>query len=308
MNVLAVGTVALDSIQTPFGAAEKILGGSATYITLAARYFSTDIALVAVVGDDFPPEFVNLLRSASINIDGLEIVSGQQTFAWEGRYEYDLNQRETIATHLNVLTSFTPVLEDHLKTSKIVCLGNLDPSIQGSILDQVSNSKLVICDTMNYWIRETPDALINILGRIDCLVINDSECRELTDEPNLIRAARQIREMGPDILVVKKGEHGALLFTDNNVFSLPAYPLEDIQDPTGAGDAFMGGFAGFLAGVTDINLDALKQAVVHGSAIASFCVEAFGPDKLLEIDEESIRTRLDAFRDLTQIPGLKIHV
>lgn len=302
MDVLAVGTVALDSIQTPFGDAENILGGSATYLSLAARYFTSDVGLVAVVGYDFPDAFIDLLRDASINIDGLDMSTDQRTFAWEGRYEYDLNQRETIATHLNVLTSFKPVLKDHLRSSKIVCLGNLDPGIQSSVLDQVTDSKLVICDTMNYWIRETPEALNQMLPRIDCLVINDSECRELADEPNLIKAARLIREMGPEILVVKKGEHGALLFTDGVIFSVPAYPLEDIQDPTGAGDAFMGGFAGFLAGVPDITLDALKQAVVHGSAIASFCVEAFGTDRLREIDAASIRQRLGSFRELTQIP------
>jgi len=302
MDVLAVGTVALDSIETPFGKADDVLGGSATYIALAARYFTPDVSIVAVVGRDFPDTYRQVLRDARINLDGLETSADELTFAWAGRYEFDLNQRETLATHLNALSSFRPVISDRLCGSDILCLGNLDPVIQHSVLDQVSGARFVVCDTMNYWIRETPDALRRILPRIRCLVVNDSECRELADEPNLIRAARKIRDMGPDILVVKKGEHGALLFADGTVFSVPAYPLEDIQDPTGAGDAFMGGFAGCLAGVEDITLSTLKQAVVFGSAIASFSVEAFGPERLLEIDGNDIRARIEAFRELTTIP------
>jgi sugar/nucleoside kinase (ribokinase family) len=302
MDVLAVGTVALDSVETPFGRAENILGGSATYIALASRYLAKTTSLLAVVGYDFPEPFLDRFREADINIDGLELSSEQRTFAWEGRYEYDLNQRETIATHLNALETFNPILSEENRRARIVCLGNLAPGIQTAVLDQLVGSRFVVCDTMNYWIRETPDELRAVLPRIDCLVVNDSECRQLTDEPNLIRAARLIRKMGPDILVVKKGEHGALLFTDSVVFSVPAYPLEDIQDPTGAGDAFMGGFAGSLAGASSISIDALKQAIVYGSALASYTVESFGADRLLELDGRLIQERVDAFRDLTTIP------
>lgn len=306
MSVLAVGTVALDSIETPFGKAENILGGSAMYITMAARFFSADVRLVAVVGYDFPDEFVDQLRGAEIDLTGLEVDESSKTFAWEGKYEHDLNQRNTIATHLNALKTFQPQIPDQLRKSDIVCLGNLDPNVQCSVLDQMIDPTFVVCDTMNYWIDETPEKLRETLGRIDCLIVNDSECRQLADEPNLIRSSKLIQQMGPKILVIKKGEHGALLFTEDNVFSVPAYPLEDIQDPTGAGDAFMGGFAGHLSAQKDISLDALKQAVVFGSAVASFTVEAFGPDRLFEIENADIRKRIEAFRDLTTIPTLEI--
>lgn len=306
MSVLAVGTVALDSVETPFGRAENILGGSATYITMAARFFEQETRLVAVVGYDFPVPFVEKLRDAEINLTGLEVNENERTFAWEGKYHYDLNQRDTIATHLNALKTFRPKISEPLSRSKIVCLGNLDPGIQHNVLDQMVEPSLVVCDTMNYWIQETPDQLRKTLSRIDCLVINDSECRELADEPNLIRAARMIQAMGPSILVVKKGEHGALLFADQKVFSVPAYPLEDIYDPTGAGDAFMGGFAGYLASRSEISLESLKQAVVAGSAVASFTVEAFGPDRLFEIDRGDIVDRILAFRELTTIPSMEV--
>lgn len=308
MDVLAVGTVALDSIETPFGKAENVLGGSAVYITKAARYFTPSVCLIAVVGYDFPTEFVEQLRNADIDLSGLSRDENARTFAWEGRYEYDLNQRETIATHLNALKTFRPVIPEHLRTARIVCLGNLDPHIQCAVLEQMIEPEFVACDTMNFWIEHTPEKLNEILGKIDCLVVNDSECRELADEPNLIRAARFIRERGPEILVVKKGEHGALLFTDGNIFSVPAYPLEDIQDPTGAGDAFMGGFVGYLASQKHITLDVLKQAVVYGSAIGSFAVETFGPDRLFNLDALAIQDRLQAFRDLTTIPAAEITV
>ncbi|GMQ80831.1 MAG: PfkB family carbohydrate kinase [Rhodothermia bacterium] len=305
MSVLAVGTVALDSVETPFGKAKNILGGSATYITLAARFFSSDVRLIAVIGYDFPEEFVDQLKDAKIDLTGLEVDRSSKTFAWEGKYEYDLNQRDTIATHLNALETFRPQIPERFRKSKIVCLGNLDPLIQCSVLDQMIDPDFVICDTMNFWINQTPDKLCETVGRIDCLVVNDSECRQLADEPNLIRAARIIQQMGPKILVIKKGEHGALLFNDESVFSVPAYPLEDIQDPTGAGDAFMGGFAGYLAAQKDFSSDALKQAVVFGSAVASFTVEAFGPDRLFEIDGPAISKRIEAFRELTTIPTLE---
>ncbi|MGA1494462.1 MAG: PfkB family carbohydrate kinase, partial [Rhodothermales bacterium] len=248
MSLLAVGTVAFDQIETPFGRRDRALGGSATYLTLASRFMTDAVNLVAVVGSDFPEEYVEVLRSRNVNLDGLERRADQKTFAWGGRYHFDLNNRDTLFTDLNVLSEFHPTLPGHYTDAKIVCLGNLDPSVQAHVMDQTTSADLVLCDTMNFWIENTPDALDELLGRVDCLVINDSEARELAGEPNLILAARKIRDRGPRILIIKKGEHGALMFVENTVFSVPAYPLEDIQDPTGAGDAFMGGFAGYLSG------------------------------------------------------------
>jgi len=302
MSLLAVGTVAFDQIETPFGKRDRALGGSATYLTLAARFMTDDINLVAVVGNDFPEEYVEVLRSRHINLDGLEYRADEKTFAWGGRYHYDLNNRDTLFTDLNVLSSFNPVLPEHYTGSRIVCLGNLDPTVQASVMDQCAAADLVLCDTMNFWIENTPEALGSLLGRVDCLVINDSEAREMANEPNLIVAARKIRERGPRVLIIKKGEHGALMFAEDTIFSVPAYPLEDIQDPTGAGDAFMGGFAGYLSGCREINLDALKHALVYGSVVASFTVEKFGPEGLYDLSRAEILTRIDAFRDLTTIP------
>ncbi|MGB1049006.1 MAG: PfkB family carbohydrate kinase [Rhodothermales bacterium] len=302
MSLLAVGTVAFDQIETPFGKRDRALGGSATYLTLAARFMTDDINLVAVVGNDFPEEYVDVLRSRQINLDGLEFRDDQKTFAWGGRYHYDLNNRDTLFTDLNVLSSFSPVLPAHYTGSRIVCLGNLDPTVQASVMDQCTSADMVLCDTMNFWIESTPDALDALLARVDCLVINDSEARELANEPNLIVAARKIRDRGPRILIIKKGEHGALMFAEDSIFSVPAYPLEDIQDPTGAGDAFMGGFAGYLSGCREIDLNALKHALVCGSVIASFTVEQFGPEGLYDLTNEDILARIASFRDLTAIP------
>ena len=302
MSLLAVGTVAFDQIETPFGRRDRALGGSATYLTLASRFMTDAVNLVAVVGSDFPEEYVEVLRSRNVNLDGLERRADQKTFAWGGRYHFDLNNRDTLFTDLNVLSEFHPTLPGHYTDAKIVCLGNLDPSVQAHVMDQTTSADLVLCDTMNFWIENTPDALDELLGRVDCLVINDSEARELAGEPNLIVAARKIRERGPRILIIKKGEHGALMFVENTVFSVPAYPLEDIQDPTGAGDAFMGGFAGYLSGCSSITLDALKNALVYGSVVASFTVEKFGPEGLYDLTRAQIMERIGAFRDLTTIP------
>ena len=302
MSLLAVGTVAFDQIETPFGRRDRALGGSATYLTLASRFMTDVVNLVAVVGSDFPEEYVEVLRSRNVNLDGLERRADQKTFAWGGRYHFDLNNRDTLFTDLNVLSEFHPILPGHYTDAKIVCLGNLDPSVQAHVMDQTTSADLVLCDTMNFWIENTPDALDELLGRVDCLVINDSEARELAGEPNLILAARKIRDRGPRILIIKKGEHGALMFVENTVFSVPAYPLEDIQDPTGAGDAFMGGFAGYLSGCSSITLDALKNALVYGSVVASFTVEKFGPEGLYDLTRAQIMERIGAFRDLTTIP------
>ncbi|HAY36181.1 MAG TPA: sugar kinase [Bacteroidetes bacterium] len=302
MSVLAVGTVAFDQIETPFGKRDKALGGSAMYITMAARFMCDDVRLVAVVGNDFPPEYREVMASRQINLAGLEVQEDGLTFAWGGRYHYDLNNRDTVYTDLNVLATFDPVLPAEYRDANVLCLGNLDPGVQDSVLNQVVDPSIVICDTMNYWIEQTPEKLKHILSRVDCLVVNDSEARELSDSSNLVVAAKKIREMGPEIVVIKKGEHGALLFANESVFMVPAYPLEDIQDPTGAGDAFMGGFAGFLSGCKDIDLDSLKHALVHGSAVASFTVEQFGPEGLYDLSRPEIEKRIDAFRDLTTIP------
>lgn len=305
MSILAVGTTALDSVETPFGRADRILGGSATYITLTARYFCPDVRLVGVVGGDFPDEYLETLRGSGVDLEGLEVRPDADTFAWSGRYHYDLNERDTLDTHLGVVASFDPVIPEAYRDSRIVCLGNLDPTIQRGVLEQVKRPEWVVCDTMNYWIEHTPDALRETLTLVDCLVINDAEARQLADEPNLVRAAQQIRAMGPDVLVIKKGEHGALLFTEDLVFSAPAYPLEDIEDPTGAGDTFAGGMAGHLARCgAGIEPEQLRRAIVYGSAMASFCVEAFGPDRLLELDRAQITERARAFRELSRIPEL----
>lgn len=304
MSVLAVGTVALDSIETPFGAAPRVLGGSATYITLAARQFCDDVGLVAAVGDDFPTEYLQVLRDGGVDIGGLEVRAGEKTFFWAGRYHFDMNDRDTLTTELNVLRSFDPVVPDRYRDARILCLGNLDPSIQRRVRSQMRGTELVVCDTMNYWIDRAPDSLRETLQQVDCLIINDAEARQLADEPNLVRAARIIRAMGPNLLVIKKGEHGALLFADSCVFSAPAYPLEEIVDPTGAGDTFAGGLAGYLAGEERIDLDALKRAVIFASAMASFSVERFGPERLIGLDRAEIRARAEAFHELTAIPAV----
>jgi sugar/nucleoside kinase (ribokinase family) len=308
VKLVAVGSIALDSIETPFGSAERVLGGSGTYLTLAARYLTDQVGLVGVVGADFPESYRERLRVGGVDLSGLVTDPAGETFAWAGRYDYDLNTRDRLATHLNVLATFEPQVPEAYLGASVLCLGNLAPQVQQQVLDQVragasEKAPFVLMDTMNYWIESTPDELAAVLGQIDCLVINDSEARELADDPNLIRAARKIRAMGPEVLVIKKGEHGALLFADGVVFSAPAYPLEDLHDPTGAGDAFMGGFAGYLATCDAVDIHALKCAVVYGSALASFAVEQFGPDALFSLDQAQIEARLDGFRVLSEIPA-----
>jgi len=304
VSILAVGTVALDDIETPFGAQTDVLGGSAMYTTLTARYFVEPVRLVAVVGRDFPDRYLQVLRDGKVDLEGLAVDPEGETFSWSGRYHYDLNDRDTLFTHLNVLETFDPVIPDAYRDSRIVCLGNLEPGIQRRVLEQVDRPELVVCDTMNFWIDHTLDSLLETLKVIDCLIINDAEARQLADEPNLVIAARRIREMGPRILVIKKGEHGAMLFIDDTIFVAPAFPLEDIQDPTGAGDTFMGGFAGYLAREERLDAECLKRAVIFGSAMASFVVESFGPERLLNLDDAQIHARIQAFRDLSTIPAL----
>jgi len=276
------------------------------YITMAARFFTPHPRIMAVVGGDFPDAYMEVLASSGVDLTGLEIIGKGKTFAWGGRYHYDLNNRDTLYTDLNVLSTFSPVLPAAYANSRVVCLGNLDPSVQLQVLDQVQTADFVMCDTMNYWIESSLDTLQEVLARVDCLAVNDSEARELSGEPNLVRAARIIREMGPDIVIVKKGEHGALMFTEKDIFAVPAYPLEEIQDPTGAGDAFMGGFAGYLDAANSFGSDDLKHALVFGSAIASYCVESFGPERLLDLSMSDIENRIGAFRDLTTIPASQV--
>ena len=299
MNLCVVGTLAYDSIETPFGRADDALGGSASYIATSASYYVQPVGIVGVVGGDFSPDALEFLRSKGVDTSGVEIKSDGRTFRWSGRYHFDLNNRDTLETQLNVLAEFDPVIPDHMRDARFVCLGNIDPSLQLKVLDQMRAPEFVVCDTMNFWIEGTPEKLREVLTRVDCLIINDSEARLLTNEPNLVRSAREIMAMGPHILIIKKGEHGALLFMEDDIFSAPAYPLESIFDPTGAGDTFAGGFIGYLARAGEVNSETLRRAVINGSAMASFCVEKFSLDALKDLTAMQISERLTAFRRLS---------
>ena len=303
MGVLAVGTVALDLVETPTESKSALLGGSATYATLSARYMTDSVALVGVVGDDFPDKYISLLRRQGIDLSGLDLRKDGKTFAWGGRYGVDPNQRETLYTHLNVLATFEPVVPEEFRACDVLCLGNLHPKIQHSVLDQASNARFVVCDTMNYWIEHTPDSLARLLPRVDCLIINDEEVRQLANEPGLIAAARMVHSMGPRSLVVKKGEHGSMLFTGDHVFAVPAFPVEVVRDPTGAGDVFLGGFAGSLVGAKSITTDVLRRAVVFGSVLASVVVESFGPGGLIDLPVQRIAKRLRKLQAMTELPA-----
>ncbi len=302
MSILAVGTVAFDSIETPTGSADNVLGGSATYISLASRFFCPDVRLVAVVGNDFPDRYVDLLSERQIDIRGLEVQTEGKTFAWSGRYHSDFNGRDTLYTHLNVLETFNPIVPEAYRNSRIVCLGNIDPTLQNNVLSQVENPELIVCDTMNFWIDHTLESLRETLKKVHCLMINDEEVRQLAGEANLLKAGRKILEMGPRVLVIKKGEHGSLVVDNESIFALPAYPVENLQDPTGAGDTFMGGFVGYLAQSDEFTEAAFRRAVVFGTALASFTVEQFGPHRLLDIKPEDINERVEALRKMTTIP------
>jgi sugar/nucleoside kinase (ribokinase family) len=304
MSLLVVGSVAYDGIETPFGKTERILGGSATYISLASSYFTEDINLVGVVGKDFSDEDIKLFKSKNIDLEGLQIDESGDTFFWKGRYHHDLNMRDTLDTQLNVFEHFNPIIPDAYKDADFVALGNIEPSLQQKVLEQVNDPRLVVMDTMNFWIEGTPGALKETLKGVDLLVINDSEARELAGEPNLITAAEKVRAMGPDSLIIKKGEHGALLFTGDEIFSAPAYPVIDIFDPTGAGDTFMGGLLGWLAYTNDLTPQNMRRAVIMGSVMASFCVEKFGPERLKGLEEADIYNRYKEFRRLTIIPEI----
>jgi len=302
MSILVVGSVAYDGIETPFGKVDRILGGSATFISITASYFTQPMHLVGVVGNDFADEDLQRFNDRNIDLEGLQIDKSGKTFFWQGRYHYDLNNRDTLDTQLNVFERFDPIIPNSYKNPRIVCLGNIAPALQSKVLDQVNDPELVILDTMNFWIEGAREDLMKTLNRVDVLIINDSEARELSGEPNLVRAADAIRKMGPKTLIIKKGEHGALLFTNSSIFSAPAYPMVDIFDPTGAGDTFLGGFAGWLGRSGDFSDDNFRRAVIYGSAMASFCVEKFGPNRLFDLTPTEIADRYTEFRALSAIP------
>lgn len=300
MSLLVVGSVALDTIETPFGKADDAFGGSASFLATCASYFYRNIHLVGVVGEDFPTANIDFLKSKEINLDGLQIIKGGKTFRWSGRYHFDLNTRDTLDTQLNVFEHFNPIIPDAAKNSEYVALGNIHPSLQLQVLGQVTKPKLVIADTMNLWINNTYDDLVKTLAKVDLLIINDSEAREISKDFNLIRSAKKIMEMGPHTLIIKKGEHGALLFTQDSIFSAPAYPLESIFDPTGAGDSFMGGFAGYIAKHDKFDMETLKRAVIYGSTVASYCVEQFSLERFSTLTYPEIESRYKQFRKLSQ--------
>ena len=300
MSLLVVGSVALDSVETPFGKVKDALGGSAVYISIAASYFTAPVKVVGVVGGDFPKEHLEFLKERNVDLDGLQIVQGGKTFRWSGKYHYDLNSRDTLLTQLNVFEKFDPVIPDAFQKTSYVCLGNIDPVLQRKVLAQIKKPRLIVGDTMNYWIETKPNELRETLKVLDVLVVNESEARLLTKEPNLIKASKKIIKMGPRFVIIKKGEHGALLVAEDTIFSAPAYPLENLYDPTGAGDSFAGGFVGWLAKTDDCSPENLKRAVIYGSAMASFCVEKFSVDGLRDLSNLKIRDRYRSFMEISR--------
>jgi sugar/nucleoside kinase (ribokinase family) len=301
MSLLVVGTVAFDALETPFGKTDKILGGAATYIGLSASYFLKNSNLVSVVGNDFPQEHIDLLNSKGVDTDGLQIDKNGKTFFWKGKYHNDMNTRDTLETQLNVLETFDPVVPEAYKNCQYLMLGNLLPAVQQQVLDQLpQRPKLVVLDTMNFWMDNCWDDLIEALKGVDVLTINDEEARQLSGEYSLVKAAKKILTMGPKFLIIKKGEHGALLFNNNEVFFAPALPLEEVFDPTGAGDTFAGGFLGYIASTNDISFENMKRAVIYGSAMASFCVEKFGTERLQNLTDAEVKSRIRQFVDLVQ--------
>lgn len=301
MSMLVVGSVAFDAIETPFGKTDKIIGGAATYISLAASYFNKPINLVAVVGDDFPESDIKTMQGQGINTEGLQIKEGEKSFFWSGRYHNDMNSRDTLDTQLNVLADFDPIIPDSYQNCRFLMLGNLTPDVQRTVVQRMKNRpELIVMDTMNFWMDIAMDSLKETIALVDVLTINDEEARQLSGEYSLVTAAEKIMAMGPKYLVIKKGEHGALLFHEDRIFSAPALPLESVFDPTGAGDSFAGGFIGYLASTDDVSFENMKNAVIVGSAMASFTVEKFGPERLVGLDRNDIADRIKAFRKLTQ--------
>tara|TARA_B100001250_G_scaffold96381_1_gene80667 strand:- start:1946 stop:2863 length:918 start_codon:yes stop_codon:yes gene_type:complete len=302
MSVLIVGTVAFDAIETPFGKTDKIVGGAATYISLSASFFTNKLNLVSVVGEDFPNSAIQMLKEKSIDTRGLQIKKGEKTFFWSGKYHEDMNTRDTIETQLNVLENFNPIVPKEFKESDYLMLGNLMPSVQKKVLEQMNKKpKLIVLDTMNFWMDLFMEDLKEALKNVDVLTINDEEARQLSGEYSLVKAAKLILKMGLKYLIIKKGEHGALLFNSEEVFFAPALPLEEVFDPTGAGDSFAGGFIGYLAKTNDISFDNMKRAVINGSVMASFCVEKFGTQKLTQITQDDVDKRIDEFLNLVRV-------
>jgi len=301
MSVITVGTMAFDAIETPFGKVDKIVGGSATYVAYAASNFVTPIQQISIIGYDFPKEEMETMKKRGVQLEGVEIVPDKKSFFWSGKYHLDMNTRDTLITDLNVLADFNPVVPDSYQGAEFLMLGNLSPNIQLSVIEQLkTRPKLIVMDTMNFWMDIALDDLKKVLKKIDVLLVNDSEARQLSGENSLVKAARAILKMGPTFLIIKKGEHGALLFHDTHVFCAPALPLEEVFDPTGAGDTFAGGFIGHLAKTKDISFENMKTAIIVGSAMASFCVEKFGPERLKEITKKDIDARLQTFVQLAK--------
>lgn len=299
MSLIVVGTMAFDDIETPFGKSDRIIGGAATYIALSASNFTTPIRQISIIGGDFPKSELQELKTKGVSLEGVQVKENEKSFFWSGRYHMDMNTRDTLETQLNVLADFQPMVPDSYQDSDFLMLGNLAPSVQLSVIDQLkTRPKLVVLDTMNFWMEIALDDLKKVLKKVDVLLVNDSEARELSHEYSLVKAAKKIMQMGPQYLIIKKGEHGALLFHEDNVFFAPALPLEDVFDPTGAGDTFAGGFIGHLARTRDISFENMKTAIIVGSAMASFCVEKFGTERLKEITKEDIDRRLMQFQEL----------
>jgi sugar/nucleoside kinase (ribokinase family) len=301
MSLIVVGTMAYDAIETPFGKTDKIVGGSATYAAYAASFFTRPVQQISIVGNDFEEEIMADLRQRGVMTDGVEVVADKPSFFWSGKYHMDMNSRDTLVTDLNVLADFNPVVPEVYQGSEFLMLGNLMPKLQKSVIEQMQQRpKLIVMDTMNFWMESAWDDLMENLEIIDVLMVNDSEARQLSGEYSLVKAARKIIAMGPKYLIIKKGEHGAMLFYNNHVFYAPALPLEDVFDPTGAGDTFAGGFIGYLANTGDISFENMKSAIIVGSAMASFCVEKFGPQRLQELTREELEDRIQQFVDLVQ--------
>ena len=299
MSLISVGAMAFDAIETPFGKVDKIIGGSGTYVAYAASQFVTPIKQISIVGYDFPKEEMDQLTGRGVELEGVEVIADKKSFFWSGKYHNDMNTRDTLITDLNVLADFNPVVPDSYQGAEFLMLGNLVPAIQMSIINQLKvRPKLIVMDTMNFWMEVALDDLKAVLKKVDVLMVNDGEARQLSGEFSLVKAAKVIMEMGPKFLVIKKGEHGALLFHEHHVFFAPALPLEEVFDPTGAGDTFAGGFIGHLAKTGDISFDNMKTAIIMGSALASFCVEKFGPNRMKEITKEDIDARLAEFVEL----------
>lgn len=306
MSLIIIGTVAFDAIETPFGKTDKIVGGAATYASLAASYFYNQTKIVAVVGDDFKKEDIDTFTKHGVDTEGLQIKAGEKSFFWSGKYHNDMNSRDTLVTELNVLEHFDPIIPASYQDCEYLLLGNLTPQIQRTVIERLTKRpKLIVLDTMNFWMDIMMDDLLETIKLVDVLTINDSEARQLSGEYSLVKAAKKILTMGPKYLIIKKGEHGALLFHEDKIFSAPALPLADVFDPTGAGDTFAGGFIGYLAQVGTVNFNNMKNALIYGSALASFCVEKFGTERLLELDKAAIAARLQEFVNLSSFEIIK---